>query len=136
MDDYPLLNLFWTMLEVFLFVLWFFLLFKIISDIFRDHSLSGWAKAGWLVFVVLLPFLGVFVYVIARGRSMGERDVEQARRSEAAFKQYVRDAAATDGTTPGSTSGHVSELAKLSELRNSGALTDDEFQQAKAKLLA
>lgn len=69
--DYPLLNMFWTMLLVFLWIMWFVLLFRIIGDIFRDDRLSGWAKAGWLVFCLLLPFLGVFVYVIARGKDMG-----------------------------------------------------------------
>ncbi|MCX5212167.1 SHOCT domain-containing protein [Kitasatospora sp. NBC_00240] len=135
MDDYPLLNLFWTMLEFFLWVLWFFLLFKIISDIFRSQDLGGWGKAGWTIFVILLPFLGVFVYVIARGRSMGERDMEQARRTDAAFKAYVRDAAAPDGGG-GGPSGHVDELAKLADLKNSGALTEVEYQRAKDKLLA
>ncbi|MFJ8040812.1 SHOCT domain-containing protein [Kitasatospora sp. NPDC096147] len=135
MDGYPLLNLFWTMLEVFLFVLWFFLLFKVIGDIFRDHAMGGWGKAGWLVFVILLPYLGVLVYLIARGSSMGERDREQARKSEAAFRAYVQEAAGqqpTDGQQP----TQADELAKLARLRSDGTLTEDEFQQAKAKLLA
>ncbi|MFD0261788.1 SHOCT domain-containing protein [Kitasatospora indigofera] len=138
MDDYPLLNLFWTMLEFFLWVLWFFLLFKIITDIFRSQDLGGWGKAGWTIFVILLPFLGVFVYVIARGRSMGERDLEQARRTDAAFKAYVRDAAASPGGAGGGggPSSHVDELAKLADLKNSGALTEVEYQRAKDKLLA
>ena len=72
-QDYPLLNLFWTMLELFLWVLWFFLLFRVIIDIFRSHDLGGWGKALWLIFVIVLPYLGVFVYLIARGASMGER---------------------------------------------------------------
>src|SRR3954470_14911964 len=112
MHDYPLLNLFWTMLEFFLWILWFFLLFKILTDLFRSHDLSGWAKAGWIVLVILLPFLGVLLYVILRGRSMGERDAEQARQAEDAFKQYVRQAAATDGGGSGGGSQHVDELAR------------------------
>jgi hypothetical protein len=139
MDDYPLLNLFWTMLLLFLWVLWFFLLFKILTDIFRSHDMGGWGKAGWTVFVIVLPFLGVLVYLIARGRSMTERDMEQAKQSEAAFRAYVRDAAGSSGDGGGGggkTTEHVQELAKLAELKKEGALTDDEFQKAKAKLLA
>ncbi|SDK97940.1 SHOCT domain-containing protein [Streptomyces indicus] len=130
--DYPLLNLFWTMLLLFFWVLWFFLLFKIIGDVLRDDGLSGWGKAGWLIFTILLPFLGVFVYVIARGRSMGERDVEQAKKAEAAFKDYVREAAGTQGSGPSKTD----ELAKLAQLKESGALTEEEFAKAKEKFLA
>ncbi|MFF7176941.1 SHOCT domain-containing protein [Streptomyces sp. NPDC008121] len=130
MDDYPLLNLFWTMLWLFLWVMWFFLLFKVVTDIFRDHSLSGWAKAGWLVLVLVLPYLGVFVYLVARGKSMGERDVKQVKENEEAFRTYVRKAA---GTESGSS---VDELGKLSALRDKGDLTQEEFERAKAKLLA
>ncbi|MFE9428590.1 PLDc N-terminal domain-containing protein [Kitasatospora sp. NPDC006697] len=136
MDNYPLLNLFWTMLEFFLWILWFFLLFKVISDIFRDHDLSGWGKAGWLVFVILLPFLGIFVYLIVRGQGMGKRDVEQAKQSEAAFRSYIRDAAGTEGGGAGGASSHVDELAKLAELKRTGAISEQEFQKAKDKLLA
>ncbi|MEU8675289.1 SHOCT domain-containing protein [Streptomyces sp. NPDC048560] len=134
MDDYPLLNVFLTMLYLFLWVMWFFLLFKVVTDIFRDHSLSGWAKAGWLVVVILLPYLGVLIYLIARGRSMGERDVKQIRDQEAAFKQYVRQAAAEEGAGGGGTS-HVTELAKLAQLKDKGDLTPEEYEKAKAKLL-
>ncbi|MFD9595717.1 SHOCT domain-containing protein [Kitasatospora sp. NPDC059973] len=141
MDDYPLLNLFWTMLELFLFILWFFLLFKIISDIFRSHDMGGWGKAGWLIFVILLPFLGVFVYLIVRGRSMGERDLEQAKQADAAFKAYVKEAAAGEGGgtgagTAGGAGSHVDELAKLAGLRSSGAISEEEFRKAKEILLS
>lgn len=135
MSNYPLLNVFWTMLEFFLWILWFFLLFKIITDLFRDHSLSGWAKAGWILLVIVLPYLGVLLYVIIRGRSMGERDREQAQQAEAAFQQYVRQAAAAPGSGGGTGSNHVDELARLADLKASGALTDEEFQKAKDKLL-
>jgi hypothetical protein len=133
MDDYPLLNLFLTMLYLFLWVMWFFLLFKVITDLFRDHSLNGWAKAGWLVFVILLPYLGVLVYLIARGRSMHERDAKLAKDSEAAFRDYVRQAAGTQGGPGGS--DHVNDLAKLAELKDKGALNAEEYERAKAKLL-
>ncbi|WP_354641470.1 SHOCT domain-containing protein [Kitasatospora camelliae] len=139
MDDYPLLNIFWTMMWLFLWILWFFLLFKIITDIFRSHDMNGWGKAGWLVFVILLPFLGVFVYLIARGRSMGERDLKQAQENEAAFRAYIQDAAAvppSGGTGGTAAASHADELAKLAELKNSGAISEAEFQRAKEKILA
>ncbi|MFJ9637873.1 SHOCT domain-containing protein [Streptomyces sp. NPDC101178] len=134
MDDYPLLNLFLTMLYLFLWVMWFFLLFKVITDLFRDHTLNGWAKAGWLIFVILLPYLGVLIYLIVRGRSMHERDAKAVKDSEAAFRQYVREAANSEGSS-GST-GHVNDLAKLAELKEKGAINEDEYERAKAKLLA
>lgn len=142
MTDYPLLNLFWTMLEFFLWVLWLFLLFKVISDIFRSHDMSGWGKAAWTVFVILLPLLGVLVYLIVRGESMGKRDLEQAQRTDAAFKAYIKDAAGTSGSPGGgggggtSASSHVDELTRLADLRSSGAISAEEFQKAKDKLLA
>ncbi|MEZ0069681.1 putative membrane protein [Streptacidiphilus sp. MAP12-20] len=134
MQNYPLLNLFWTMLEFFVWILWFFLLFKILSDIFRSHDMSGWGKAGWIILVILVPFIGVLAYVIVRGKSMGQRDAEQAQKADAAFKQYVREAAGPSGGS--GASGHVDELARLAELKSSGALTEEEYQKAKDKILA
>ncbi|MFD7734248.1 SHOCT domain-containing protein [Kitasatospora phosalacinea] len=137
MDNYPLLDIFWTMLELFLWILWFFLLFKIITDIFRSDDMGGWGKAGWTIFVILLPFLGVLVYLIARGGSMQQRDVDQARKADAAFQDYVRKAAGSGGpSSGGSSGGHVEDLARLAELKNSGALSEEEYQRAKDKLLA
>ncbi len=135
MDNYPLLDIFWTMLELFLWILWFFLLFKIITDIFRSRDMGGGAKAGWTILVILLPFLGVLVYLIVRGGSMHERDVAQAQQADAAFQEYVRKAAGTGGGQAPAGGGHVEDLAKLSELRNSGALSEEEYQRAKDKLL-
>lgn len=129
--DYPLLNVFWSIFWIFLWILWFMLLFRIIADLFRDDSLSGWAKAGWAVFVVLLPFLGVFVYLIARGQGMGEREMRKAQQSEERFRSYVRETAATTGQT-----STAEQLAKLTELRTAGQITDEEFAKAKAKILA
>ncbi|MFF4443324.1 SHOCT domain-containing protein [Streptomyces sp. NPDC001502] len=130
MDDYPLLNFFWTMLWFFLWVMWFFLLFKVITDIFRDHTLGGWGKAGWLILVLVLPFLGIFVYLIARGRSMHERDRKQAEEQQAAFRAYVQQTAGAAG------SGSADELHKLSALKDKGDITQEEFDRAKAKILA
>jgi hypothetical protein len=128
--DFPLLSAFWTMLVFFLWVLWFVLLFRVITDIFRDDDMSGGAKAGWLVLCVLLPFLGVFVYVIARGRNMGRREAAQARAQQEEFNAYIRQTAA--GGRPSS----VDELARLSEIRERGDITDEEFSRAKDLVLA
>lgn len=130
--DYPLLSAFWTMLVFFLWIMWFILLFRIVMDIFRDDDLSGWAKAGWLVFTVVLPFLGVFVYVIARGKNMGRREIAQARAQQEAFDSYVRETA--KGT--GGRTGSVDELARLSEIRARGDISDDEFRRAKELVLS
>ncbi|MFF7858167.1 SHOCT domain-containing protein [Streptomyces sp. NPDC007904] len=128
--DYPLLSAFWTMLVFFLWIMWFVLLFRIIGDIFRDDRLSGWAKTGWLVFCIVLPFLGVFVYVIARGKNMGRREVAQARAQQEEFNTYIRQTAG--GGRPSS----VDELARLSDIRDRGAITDEEFRRAKELVLA
>ncbi|MEU5282052.1 SHOCT domain-containing protein [Streptomyces asoensis] len=130
--DYPLLSAFWTMLVFFLWIMWFVLLFRIVVDIFRDDELSGWAKAGWLVFCIVLPFLGVFVYVVARGKNMGRREIAQARDQQKAFDSYIRETA--KGST-GPTSS-VDELARLSEIRARGDITDEEFNRAKQMVLS
>ena len=126
--DYPLMGFFWSMMIFFLWILWFMLLFRVIGDVFRDDGLSGWGKAGWTVFVILVPFLGVFVYLIARGRGMGEREMQRAQQQEQAFRSYVRESA-------GPTS-HAEELSKLAELKNRGDITAAEYETAKAKLLS
>jgi hypothetical protein len=126
--DYPLLSAFWTMLVFFVWIMWFVLLFRIITDIFRDDRLSGWAKAGWLVFCVLLPFLGVFVYVIARGKNMGRREISQARAQQQEFDAYIKQ-------TAGGGTSSVDELARLSEIRAHGDITDEEFRRAKELVL-
>ena len=125
--DYPLLGLFWTMLWFFLFVAWLMLLFRIIADIFRSRDMGGFAKALWLILVIVAPFLGVLVYVIARGHSMSQRDMESMQAQQQAFDSYVRQTAGS-----GSTAG---ELEKLVDLRDRGVITEQEFQAQKAKLL-
>lgn len=124
----PLFDLFWSMLWFFLFFAWIWLLIKIFIDIFRTDS-SGWVKAGWTVFVIILPFLGVLVYLIAQGGSMAERDMEQVAAMEKAQRAYIQDAA-------GAGSGAADELEKLAALKDKGVITDDEFAAQKAKLLA
>jgi len=130
--DFPLLSAFWTVFWFFLWILWFVLLFRIVVDIFRDDSLSGWAKAGWLVFVCVLPFLGVFIYVIARGKNMGRREMAQARAQQEAFDSYVRETAKGGEHRTGS----VDELARLSEIRARGDITDQEYARAKDMVLS
>jgi hypothetical protein len=129
MTGYPLLDIFLSILYFFLWFLWLMLLFWIISDIFRSSDLSGWAKAGWLVFVIVVPLVGILTYLIARGGTMHERQARQARAQDEAFRAYVRDAAATNGQS------RSDELTKLAGLRDRGVITDEEFQQAKSKIL-
>ena len=129
--DFPVLGAFWSIMWFFLWIMWFVLLFRVVLDIFRDDDLSGWGKTGWLVFTVVLPFLGVFVYVIARGKNMGHREVAQARAQQQAFDSYIRETAKGGG---GTTS--VDELAKLSEIRAKGDITDAEFARAKELVLS
>ncbi|MFE9448471.1 SHOCT domain-containing protein [Streptomyces sp. NPDC006739] len=129
--DYPALSVFWSMMVFFLWIMWFLLLFRVVADIVRDDDLGGWGKAGWLVFVVVLPFLGVFVYLIARGRNMGRREAQQARAQQQAVDDYIRRTARAD---TGMSS--ADELTKLSEMRSHGDITDDEFRRAKELVLA
>lgn len=129
MTNYPLLDVFLSMLWFFLWVLWIVLLFWIILDIFRSRDLSGWGKAGWLLFVIVIPLLGVLTYLIARGGSMHERQAREEQDQQAAFRAYVRDAAGGDGHDG------ANELTRLAGLHDRGVLTDEEFQQAKAKIL-
>ena len=128
--DYPLLGLFWTLAFWFLWFAWIVLLFRVIADIFRSHDLGGGGKALWSIFVILVPWLGVLVYLIARGRSMTERDLERAQEQEDAFRDYVQK------TTTSSAASSADELSKLAQLKAQGVLTDAEFEQQKAKLLS
>ncbi|MFJ9074597.1 PLD nuclease N-terminal domain-containing protein [Streptomyces sp. NPDC102278] len=125
--DFPLLNIFWTMMLCFLWVFWFVLLMRVIGDVFRDDDLSGLGKAGWTVFVILLPYVGVFVYLIVRGRGMGERELRRTQRQEEAFRTYARESAAI--------TGQAEELSRLAELKNRGDLTAAEYEQAKGRVL-
>ena len=123
----PLLDLLFSMLWFFLVIAWIWLVISIFIDIFRSDDLSGWGKAGWLIVVLIVPLLGVLIYVIARGHSMTERRAGDYRRQEEATQQYIREAAGSTST--------ADELAKLAKLRDDGTLTEDEYQTQKAKLL-
>jgi ABC-type multidrug transport system fused ATPase/permease subunit len=125
--NYPLLDVFWTMLWFFLFFIWIWLLITIFVDLFRSPDLSGWAKAGWVIFVIVLPFLGILFYLIFRGGSMHERALQQAQQQESEFRQYVQETAQTSS---------ADQLSKLADLRDRGVITSEEFDQQKARILA
>jgi Short C-terminal domain/Phospholipase_D-nuclease N-terminal len=129
-SSYPLLNVFWTIFEFFLWVIWIWILIMVFIDIFRSHDLSGWAKALWFLFVLFIPLIGVLVYLIARGGSMHERAAAQARHQDAEFRQYVQQAASS---SPAST---ADQLTKLADLRDRGVISAEEFDREKAKVLA
>jgi hypothetical protein len=121
-------QMFWSFLWFFLFFIWIWLLISIFADIFRSHDLGGWGKALWTIFVIVLPFLGVFIYLIARGHSMGERTAKEMQAADAANRAYIQSVAGSGGA--------ADEIAKAAALRDSGAITDDEFQAIKAKALS
>jgi hypothetical protein len=126
-SSYPLLNVFWTMFEFFVWVIWIWLLVMVFFDIFRSHDLSGLAKALWVLFVVVIPLIGVLVYLIARGTGMHERAEQRVARQDQALRSYVQQSAAPSS---------ADQLAKLADLRDRGAITDEEFAREKAKVLA
>lgn len=123
----PLLDLFWAMLWFFLFFIWIWLLIMIFADIFRSQDIGGWAKAFWVLFVIILPLLGVLVYVIARGKGMAERRASDYAQMEQAQQEYIRQVAGSGGT--------ADELSKLAALRDQGVLSNEEFEAQKAALL-
>jgi hypothetical protein len=127
--DYPFLDVFWTMIIFFCWVAWIWVLIVIISDLFRRHDTSGWIKALWVIFLIVLPFLGVLIYLIANGSGMSRRQADSVRASQEQFDTYVQSVAGAGG-------GHASELAKAKELLDSGAINQQEYDQLKAKVLA
>ena len=142
--NHPLLNVFLMMMWFFLWIMWLFLLFRIVVDVFRSHDLNGWMKALWLVGLIILPFIGVLAYLIARGGKMGERDAQDAQKREQQFQDYVRKAAqtpsesgaaGTTGTAVNGATDPVGRLAQLADLKRNGDISQEEFDQAKAKLL-
>jgi hypothetical protein len=127
--DYPVLGVFWSMMIFFFWVAWIVLLFKVIGDIFRNHSIGGFSKALWLLFVIVVPWLGVLIYLLANGDDMGRRSIAKQQASQDSVDSYIRE-------TAGSGAGSADDLTKLATLRDSGVLTDEEFASEKAKLLA
>jgi hypothetical protein len=129
-SSYPLLNLFWTMFEFFLWVIWIWILITVFIDIFRSHDMSGGVKALWFLFVLFIPLIGVLVYLIVRGGSMHERAVRRAQHQDAEARAYIQQAAAS---SPAST---ADQLTKLADLRDRGVISAAEFDREKAKILA
>jgi membrane protein implicated in regulation of membrane protease activity len=128
--NYPLLNVFWTIFEIFLWVVWFWILITVFIDIFRSRDLSGWGKALWFLFVLFIPLIGVLVYLIVRGSSMHERQARDMQQQEAEARMYIQQAAAE---APAST---ADQLTKLADLRDRGVISAEEFEREKAKVLA
>lgn len=126
--DYPLLGFFWSVLILFIWLAWFMLLFRVVVDIFRAKDMGGLAKACWLLFTAMVPFLGVFLYLVIRGNKLAENEMADAKAQQDAFAQYVQSVSGSTGT--------ADELAKLADLKERGMLTDAEFAAQKARLLA
>jgi hypothetical protein len=127
--DYPFLDILWSMIIFFVWVVWIWMMVIILTDVFRRRDLSGWGKAGWTVFLIVLPFLGAFVYLIAEGKNMADRRAEEVRGQQAQFDDYVKTVAADGG-------GAAAEIEKAKQLLDSGAITQTEFDQLKTKALA
>ncbi len=127
--DYPFLDVLWTMAIFFIWILWIWLLFTVFADIFRRNDISGWDKTGWIVFAILLPFLGVFIYLITQNVGMTERNLQRSRAQRDQFDDYVRQTAGGDG-------GAAAEIDKAKQLLDSGAITQAEFDALKQKALA
>jgi hypothetical protein len=126
--DYPFLDILGTMLIFFAWVIWFWILLRVLVDVFRRHDLSGWGKAGWTLFMIVVPFLGVLIYLIAHGQDMGKRDIEQARAQRAQFDDYVKSVSAEDGG--------AAQIAQAKNLLDSGTITQEEYDRLKAKALS
>ena len=128
--DYPFFDLILSMAIFFLWIVWIWILIEIIADIFRRHDVSGWTKTAWLIFVILLPFLGVFVYLITQNVGMTERKLQRARAQHEQYDAYVRERVAATG------GGSTAEIEKAKQLLDSGAITQDEFEALKRNALA
>jgi hypothetical protein len=124
--DYPFLDILWTMIIFFAWVIWIWIAITVLVDVFRRHDIGGFAKAAWVVFVIVLPFLGVLVYLIAQHEGMRERSAKEAKAQRQAFDEYVREAAG----------GSAAEIAKAKELLDAGTITQAEFDSIKAKALS
>ena len=127
-SSYPMLGVFWSIFEFFLWVIWIWILIWIFIDIFRSHDLSGFAKALWFLFVLFIPLVGVLVYLIVRGGSIHERAVQQAQQEDQAAREYIQEAAGPQSA--------ADQLGKLADLRDRGVISPEEFEREKAKILA
>lgn len=130
-SSYPLLDVFFTTLWIVGFVLWIWLVIAVFTDLFRDHAMNGWVKALWIVFVIVLPIIGVLTYLIARGGAMRERAVEDAKAQEQATREYIQSVAGADGSPT-----KADELTKLAALRDKGVISQQEFEEQKNRILS
>jgi len=126
--DYPFLDVLWTMIVIFAWVIWFWLLITVFGDLFRRRDISGWGKTAWIIFVIVLPYVGVFVYLIAQHQGMADRNLEQAQAAQSQFDDYVKGVAATSGPS--------GEIEKAKQLLDSGAISQAEYDSLKAKALS
>jgi hypothetical protein len=126
--DYPFLDVLWTLIVIFAWVIWFWLLIVVFSDLFRRRDISGWGKAAWIIFVIIVPYLGVLVYLIAQHQGMADRQAEQAQQAQTQFDDYVKGVAAS--------SGPAGEIEKAKQLLDSGAISQAEYDSLKAKALS
>ena len=129
--DYPFLDIVGTMLIFFAWVIWFWILIRVLVDVFRRHDISGWGKAGWTLFMIVLPFLGVFIYLIAHGKDMGQRDLDQMQAAQAQMDAHIKSVAGSGGGN-----GAAAEIAQAKSLLESGAISQAEYDALKAKALA
>jgi hypothetical protein len=129
-SSYPFLDVVWTLFIFFAWIIWFMLLFRVFADIFRRHDIGGWSKTLWFIFVIILPFIGVFIYLIAQSSGMAERDMKSVQASQEQFDAYVKSVAGSGG------GGSAAEIEKAKQLLDSGAITQSEFDALKAKALA
>ena len=127
--DYPFLDVLWTMFIFFAWVIWFWLLITVFSDLFRRHDLSGWGKTGWIILVIVLPYVGVFIYILAEHDGMAQRTNAMAQAQQQQFDSYVKDVASTP-------SDPAAQIANAKQLLDSGAITQEEFDALKKKALA
>ena len=127
-SNYPFLNIFWTILIFFAWVAWIWVVITVLGDVFRRRDLSGWGKAGWTIFVIALPFLGVLTYLVAHSGDMAERNAKESQAAKAQMDDYVRSVAASDGP--------ATEIEKAKGLLDSGSITETEYDSIKAKALA
>ena len=126
--DYPFLDVVWSMVIFFIWIMWFMLLFRVFGDIFQRHDLSGLGKTGWLIFTIVLPFLGVFIYLVANNDGMNQRNLDRAKAHQAQFDEQVRSAAGSGGAT--------AEIERAKHLLDTGAITQAEFDALKQKALS
>jgi hypothetical protein len=129
-NNYPLLEVFWTIIIFFAWLIWIWAVIAILSDVFRRHDISGWGKAGWTFLIILVPFLGVLIYLIAEGKSMAERNAEQVKVAQKQYEEHIREVAGSGGG-----GGAATEIANAKALLDSGAITQAEFDQIKQKAL-